>query len=453
MPTDQLDRPRVAHDVAPARGARVLHRIGALRHTSPGRLQLILAGLLALGLLTGLVSGLAARAAATGTTDLGGRAQPLLIEAETIYSALADADTTAAQAFLAGGLEPPGLTDLYNKDLQRATTALASAARRTPQGGPSAEAIRELSSGVARYAALVATARANNRQGLPVGAAYLSEASTLNRDTLLPQAQTLFRTAQAEVDAGYGDARSSVWVSLLALLLVALLVALVLAQRYLSRTTHRTFNLPLLAATVVTAVLALGAGGVLAHQRAHLHTADTEGSAPVAQLAEARILALRERGDEALTLAARSGDDAPIPDPRGGPRTYEADFTAVDQQLHELLDRLAADLDGPAASSVGEAGRQLTGYTAAHTKVRTLAKDGDYDAAVGLAISDATSATFGAGTQAIGDALADRRAAFTDAIGTAGNGLGVVTVLGPLLALLVCGLAVAGIRTRLEEYR
>ncbi|RZU48504.1 hypothetical protein EV385_0221 [Krasilnikovia cinnamomea] len=445
MPTAQLDRPRATPDVTPpvgSRVARVLRRVGALRHTSPGRLQLILAALLTLGLLTGLVSGLAARAAQTGTADLGGRAQPLLIEAETIYSKLADADTTAAQAFLAGGLEPTTLTARYDDDLRLATAALASAARRVPAGSASADAVHELATGVARYAALVATARANNRQGLPVGAAYLSAASTLNRDTLLPQAQTLFRTAQDEVDAGYGDARSSVWVTLLVLLMATLLVTLLLAQRYLSRTTHRTFNLPLVAATVVAAVLALGAGGLLAHQRAHLHNADTDGSAPVARLAEARILALRQRGDEALTLVARSGKGA-----------YEDDFGAADRQVHELLDQLAVELDGPAASAVGDATRLLTAYGAAHRKVRALDDDGDYDDAVDLAIGDDTSSTFGAATGAIGAAMDDRKAAFTAEIGTAGRGLGVLAVLGPLLALLVCALAVVGVRPRLEEYR
>ena len=82
MSTAQLDRPsRVAAN--PSGGA--LQRVARLRRTSPGRLQLNLAGLLTLGLLTGLVAGLTAATAATGTADLGNRAQPLLVEAETIY--------------------------------------------------------------------------------------------------------------------------------------------------------------------------------------------------------------------------------------------------------------------------------------------------------------------------------------------------------------------------------
>jgi len=441
LSTAQLDRP-VPPVAKPSGG--VLHRVSRLRQTSPGRLQLILAGLVALGLLTGLVAGLTTASAGAGTADLGNRAQPLLVEAETIYSALADADTTAAQAFLAGGLEPTELTRRYEDDLDRASTALTSAARRTPETGRSADAIRQLSADVSRYAALVASARANNRQGLPVGAAYLSSASTLSRESLQPQAQVLFQAAQDEVDDGYRAARSSWWTALLVLLLLALLAALVLAQRHLSRSTRRTFNVPLVVATAVTLVLALGAGGVLISQRAHLTEADTEGSWPVALLAETRIAALRERGDEALTLAARSGESA-----------LEADFDETTGRLDELLADAAEIMpDGTAAGdSVRSATQGHRNYVSAHDAVRKLDNGGDYDGAVALAIGSRTSKTFTGVTDDIGRALQNRKDVFSDEIGAAGRGLGPLTVLGPLLALLVCGLAVAGIRARLEEYR
>ena len=103
----------VTRPVPATRGRGPIGRVGDLRRTSPGRLQLMLATLLTLGLLTGLVAAVTAGSARSGTADLGGRAQPLLVEAETIYSALAEADTTAAQAFLAGGLEPAELFARY----------------------------------------------------------------------------------------------------------------------------------------------------------------------------------------------------------------------------------------------------------------------------------------------------------------------------------------------------
>ncbi|MET8150083.1 hypothetical protein ACIBSW_08180 [Actinoplanes sp. NPDC049668] len=440
MSTAQLDR---AVPAAADTRAGVLDRVGRLRHTSPGRLQLILAVLVSLALLTGLVTGLTAAAAANGTDDLGNRAQPLLVEAETIYSALADADTTAAQAFLAGGLEPTALTRRYEDDLDRANAALTSAARRTPEQGRSADAIRRLSADVTRYAGLVSSARANNRQGLPIGASYLSSASALSRDSLQPQAQALLQAARGEVDDGYGAARSSWWAALLVVLLIALLGALLRAQLYLSRATHRTFNLPLVAATAGTVVLALAVGGVLIAQRAHLSEADTEGSRPVALLAEARIAALRERGDEALTLAARSGEG-----------TLEKDFDATTGQLNDLLaDAAEAVPGGLAGQAVRSAITRHRAYVSAHDQVRELDNGADYDGAVALAIGAQTSQTFTGLTDDIGRALENRKAVFSDEIGDAGRGLGPLTVLGPLLALIVCGLVIAGMRARLEEYR
>jgi hypothetical protein len=402
---------------------------------------LILTLLLVLGVVTGAVTGLAAYAARSGTNDLGNRAQPLLLEAETIYSALADADTTAAQAFLAGGLEPPALTRQYDSDLDRATAALTEASRNAPEG-KTQDSIQRLAAGVAEYAGLVATARANNRQGLPVGAAYLNAASTLYRGELLPQTEALFQTAQNDVSSGYGNARSTVWVTFLVILLAALLVGLVLAQRYLSRTTHRTFNVPLVTATVVTVVLVLTAGGVLIAQRTHLHRADRDGSTPVAMLAEARILALRERGDEALTLAARGSGGA-----------YEDDFKKVTTQLNQQLDQAAAAVSGRPADLIGAARRNQNNYVTQHRQVRTLDDGGDYDGAVKLAIGTSTSSAFNGLTSSIGSALDNRKQAFTDEIGSAGGGLTLLTILGPILALIVCALVVAGMRPRLEEYR
>ena len=432
MSTVQLERPG-------------LTRVAQLRQTTPGRLQLTLIGLLTLGLLTGLLVFVTANETRTGTDDLGDRAQPLLVEAETIYSALADADTTAAQAFLAGGLEPAELSRQYEDDLTRVSTALTAAARRTPEGSEPAEAVRALSTGVTRYAALVAAARANNRQGMPVGSAYLSQASALNRETLQPQAQALFRIAEDEMDRGYGDAEGTGFVVLYALLLIGLTVALVHTQVKLSVATKRTFNVPLVCATALAVLLGLISTGVLLAQHSHLSAADDEGSTPVTLLAQARIFALRERGDEALTLAAR-----------GSGAQYEQDFDTVSQRLsgpHGLLAVAAASVDGQAERWVRSAMEKHDIFIGTHEQVRVKDDGGDHDGAVELAVGADNSATFRGLTDDIGRALEDRKNAFDREIDAAGRGLGLLTVIGPLMALAICALAVLGLRPRLEEYR
>ncbi|MEU4692829.1 hypothetical protein [Actinoplanes sp. NPDC023714] len=422
----------------PAAGGRgVLRRVGQLRRTSPGRLQLLLVLLIVLGALTGLVAGVTAQSAAGGTADLRDRTQPLLAEAETIYSSLAEADTIAAQAFLAGGLEPKELTDRYEARLAQATTALTSASRRTPEGSEATEAVHALAAGTTRYAALVATARAANRQGLPVGASYLATASELNQQTLQPQAQQLFQFAAREVDAGYEEARASWWLIILLVLVVGLTVALIGTQLYLSRATRRTFNVPLVAATGLMALLVASTGVLFTLQRGNLADAGEHGSAPIATLAERRILALRERAAEALTLAARAGS---------GP--HEIAFSDARSRM---------TFDEPELESVwplmSDATDQHNAYVALHQRVRDLDDAGDYDGAVRLAVSPEANETFDALTSTLDAALDDRRKVFDDEITAAGKGLGALTVLAPLLALAVCVLAALGLRARLEEYR
>jgi hypothetical protein len=228
-------------------------------------------------------------------------------------------------------------------------------------------------------------------------------------------------------------------VVLLAVLILALLVTLILAQRYLSRATHRTFNLPLVAATLATLVLALAAGGILTVQRAHLGTAAADGSVPVANLADLRILALNERGDEALTLVARGGSD-----------DNEKDFRTTAAAAGIRLTRIAREVDGGVAADLRA---RHDAYVAAHAEVRRLDDSGDYGGAVALAIGPQTTRNFTAYTDAIGTSVEAHKATFTTEVRRAGQGLGPLTVLGPLLALIVCGLVVAGIRARLEEYR
>ncbi|MET0425576.1 MAG: hypothetical protein ABW046_17035, partial [Actinoplanes sp.] len=215
-------------------------------------------------------------------------------------------------------------------------------------------------------------------------------------------------------------------------------------QRYLSRHTRRTFNVPLLAATGLTVVLALLSGGVLINQNVHLSKASHDGANPVAWLAQARILALQARGDEALTLAAR------------GSSSQEADY-------NQVMSRLTMDR-GPLANSYGsldpdlgrltdQALQDVKAYDAQHKKVRALDENGDYEGAVKLAIGKPTTDVFERARKNIDTALEDRKEVFTSEITSARTGLTVLAVLGPLFALAICAFAAAGIRARLEEYR
>src|SRR5712692_7114710 len=132
---------------------------------------------------------------------------------------------------------------------QKAQDQLAQVAT---AGGASAKAtasIRTIAESAATYSGLVESARANNRQGFPVGAGYLRRANTLVSGTVIPTAETLHQESLLRLNSGYGAASSSVATVGAAAVAVVLLVALVAAQVFLRRRTNRVLNVGLVAAT------------------------------------------------------------------------------------------------------------------------------------------------------------------------------------------------------------
>jgi hypothetical protein len=74
--------------------------------TTPRRLGLLLALLVLLSVAWGVLAALTADQHASAAGDVVAASEPLSLDAEQIYTSLSDADATAANAFLAGGLEP-----------------------------------------------------------------------------------------------------------------------------------------------------------------------------------------------------------------------------------------------------------------------------------------------------------------------------------------------------------
>src|SRR5215469_7108052 len=179
--------------------------------TTPSRLRLLLVGLVVLSLAWGVLAAVTAEQHASAAADLVAVSEPLSLDAEQIYQSLSDADATAASAFLyPGGLEPAAERQRYNADIaqaairiEAASALLGSSAARTQlpgnlnkqastAGSATGDDLATLSAGLPVYADEVGTARADNRIGYPLGAAYLREASNLLRGTLLPAASDIY---------------------------------------------------------------------------------------------------------------------------------------------------------------------------------------------------------------------------------------------------------------------
>ncbi|MGB3443364.1 MAG: hypothetical protein WBA97_31905 [Actinophytocola sp.] len=429
-------------------------RVGELRElakTTPGVLVVLTVALVLVSLLVGLFTALSVQSRAKTLDDLTARSGPLSIAAQDLYRSLSDADATANSAFLSQGLEPAEVRARYESDIAQASSALATAvAAREPADLADPDgALSVLSRELPVYTGLVETARANNRQGLPFGAAYQREASNLMREELLPAAQRLYTDETATLR---DDQDSAAGLPIVEIVLgLGLLVLLFFAQRYLRRRTRRRLNVGLLVATgaavVSLAWVLIATIGVMAN----VNASQENGSAQTDVLAQARIAALAARGDETLTLVAR-----------GSGAVFEEDYEKVRKVLvgdggGGLLGqarRLATD--DAVRNEVRAATDAERDWHEVHGQIRELDDNGDYLPAVDLTLGqdeNGAAAKFDAVDNSLREAILTTQATFEDEVGQASNAL-TGTVIGVIvLALLAAAGAAAGIWQRLKEYR
>jgi hypothetical protein len=421
-------------------------RLVARARSTPGRLALLMIALLAIGLAAG-VAGVVGSAQRSSLVDgVRTHSGPLAVQAQELYRSLSDADATAASAFLSNGVEPAELRSRYQSDIAAATAALAAAAA----GSESDQAaIQQLSTQLPVYTGLVETARTFNRLGLPVGAAYLREASGLMRDQLLTAAQRLYQRETDRLGAERGGAAGIPWLALL--LGSATLAALIWAQRRLSRQTHRVFNLGLLAASLVTAIMVAWIGIAWVAVASQLSASNREGSAQVELLAKARIAALQARADEALTLVAR-----------GNGATFENDFTAQLKSLSGATGKAgllgsarSATTDVAVRRAVDAAIADVQGWLTVHQKLRGVDDGGNFSEAVKLAVGaepGSAATLFNHLDGALGQAIQITKAAFDLRATSAAGALSGASGGGMVLSvLLLVGIAV-GFQRRIAEY-
>ncbi|MET9589685.1 hypothetical protein ABZY45_01775 [Streptomyces sp. NPDC006516] len=447
------DRPSAPVTVPAQRRAvasEAVHRIRAAATTEPGRLQFIGAALALLVVVFGAVTYLEISARASAAHDVVERSQPLSADAASIYRSLADADTMAASGFLAGAQEPADVHARYERDIKEASRLLVRAAASTDASTSSHREITTLGELLPEYTGLVERARANNRQGLPLGGAYLRYANQKMTNELLPAAERLYAAETGRLGTDSADARRWPFLSLGAGILA--LAVLVWAQRRNYRRTNRVFNHGLLAATAAATVvlLWLAVGHTVA--RAELHGAMVHGQESLDVLNKARINSLKARANENLTLVARGA----VLTPDGTQDKYETDYStgmkALGAQL-ESAERLADDSRG--SEPVAAAVRGVSEWQDRHGKARTTDDRGEYESALEQIIGpkDSTGECFEQVDAALQRALAHEQDEFDAAAGDGRGALGGLPAGAAVLAVLGAVAAILGVNRRLSEYR
>jgi hypothetical protein len=444
MSTSTTTSPAVRRDQVSDPRSKRLTELNELARTTPGVLTILAAALVLFSVLIGVLTALTVRGKAQALDDLTTRSGPLSVASQDIYRALSDADASATSAFLSGGLEPVELRERYESDIAQAEAALAVAVAAREPADVAAGPLATLSGQLSVYTGLVETARANNRLGLPVGAAYQREASYLMRTALLPAANELYQAETTQVADDQDSAGSFPVVAVL--LGVVGLAVLVAAQLFLRRRTNRVFNVGMLVATGAALVSLVWVVIASLGVSANVNASREDGSAQVEVLAQARITALAARSEETLTLVAR-----------GSGAAFEEQYNATRVELGALLDDAAelATSDGVRAEIDSAAGLQQD-WHAVHEQIRTADDGGDYDTAVTLAIGpdeNGAAARFDQLDTDLREAIEATTATFDDEVSQASNAVTGAVVGVILLAILMAVGSAAGIWQRLKEYR
>lgn len=199
--------------------AEGVERLRAAAVTEPGRLRTIGAVLALLVVAFGAVTAWQTSQRAAAADDVLHKSRPLSAAAADVYRALADANTAASSGFLAGGQETKASRDRYELDIRTAAAGLVTAAGSSDPGSPAAATITRLNRLLPEYKGLVERARTYNRQGFPVGGAYLRYANEKMQQQMLPAAEDLYTKENERLAADYADAtptrgrrsRSALW--------------------------------------------------------------------------------------------------------------------------------------------------------------------------------------------------------------------------------------------------
>lgn len=346
-----------------------------------------------------------------------------LVRVQEIQSSLFRAHALATNAFLAGELESSEQRAEYEQALDDALRGITEAAEAQPADR---DALAALNSEVASYAAAIAQARDNNRQGFPIGAEYLVQAGATLRAESAGIIQELVgaNSGRAEDEMSGQHPVWLFWIGLLAL------AALWWLNRQVARRFHRRLNVGLAAAAVGIAVLTLAAV-IFAEDQSGDNDDLVAGSyQEAADAAAVRTSANDAKANESLRLIKR-----------GSGQLYEDRWTAARRQVEKL--------------ATGETSAAWDRYAVLHAGIVDLDTGGRWEQAVAAA----TSLEDGAATDAL-DAVdraaradVDRAATATTDTLRSGRAFALVLAVGTLLVgLVAAGLSAWGINQRRREY-
>jgi hypothetical protein len=452
MVDDDVTLEGVGTGVAPARtrrsaGSRAGAALGWVRDrlaTTPGRLVLVSILVVIGAVCFGAIATGAEQSRERAAKAARSQTEPLLVEAKNLYTKLSDANATVATGLLSGGLETASNRQRYLNDLAGASRALSTLTREAGTAANAPAALGTIADELPTYSGLIETARADNRLGFPVGAAYLRQAASLMTYGMLPAADGLFTTEAQRLNDDYQTGTATSALVTFAVASAIALILLLMAQWYVARISRRILNVPMVVATVAVAGVSVwGVVALIGTQNA-LRTAQRNGSDSVEALSAATVLLSRAQGDLSLALVSRGTDTS---DP--------LDFAAVTRVLERpggVIAEISALAHRTRTTAAAEAfDVEYTAYQAKATQVAKLEDGGRLTDAINVAPQASTI------SEQMSHNLAEQidaaQARFSRAAADATSSLGGLAFAIPLITALAAVLALVGLRQRINEYR
>ncbi|MGD7706608.1 hypothetical protein [Microlunatus sp. Y2014] len=366
----------------------------------------------------------------SGAINRAGSDTEQLIRMQTIRANLLHADALATNAFLVGGLEPSEQRADYDATMSATSMLITEAAAAQPAD---AAALGVLNEAVTAYAADMEQARANNRQGYPVGAAYLAEASRQLRATALPTLDNLVAANQQRADNQLSSLGNG-WFEVFGIAAGVLLIA---SFVWTARRFRRVVNVGLLVASVIVVVTWLVGTSVLASNRGAAEELRSNELNVVNAMGEARAAANEAKVQESLRLISHGS---------GG---------AAEQAWQQQSERVSQQLSVLSVTDQRALEREWQNYVSAHEEIVELDESGEWEAAVELATGDgeeSSNASFKSFDDALAVVISDKGGAAVASLNTMATAPMVLTwILVPALVVAAIA-AVVGLRARLREY-
>jgi hypothetical protein len=410
-------------------------------NTTPGRILAIGTILAMLGILSAFAISTTINERQLALTNVLDHTEPLAFAAGQLYTTLSVADAAATTAFIPGS-EPQAVRKRYEQAITDAAVAVTSAS-----SGLTDPALIELlgrtNAHLAVYTGLIETARTNNRTGNPVGSSYLSEASALMQQTILPDAQRLYEATSERVDAETG-ASTKIPAPVIIIVAATLLFG-AFAHRWLARHTKRRVNVGLVVGGLAIAIMIVWVGSALAISTASSRTAKNTAAESLRTVTSLAITAQQARADETLALIRRGDEDV-------RKRSY---YQRVDLMRDELRNYLARK-NTVDDSGLAQADQLLEKWRQADERISDYIKVGNYQAATQVALGtgeDASTPAFDKLNDALSKGIQESRTQLRNDISSARRVLSGTTVGGAMLSVGAALAVALGLWPRLSEYR